>query len=349
MSSRITNNMMVRNYRNSLRTNLGNLSSSNSRLSTQRTFNKASENVTGASRALRIRKMLADNERYCDNIETLSNRYDTADAAMRSLSGVYQRMNDLVTRGLNGVYNEHDRAVMANEVEKLRDEALSLANIKYGDQYVFNSAGNETGAPPFSVDENGKLCYNGNTTPIDQLVPNANGKAAVNDGNGNLTAIDYDGVNYLDVGLGLSENSSGAYNFDTKSVVQASISGIDMFGYGVGDTGMPNNFYGLFSDISDALTSGNMDVLGTALTALEDSHNHILMSLSDLGNQYNFLEDMSTQANDNKISLQQLQNDIEAVNLSEEIMYNSQFEMAWTVSLQIGSSLLPQSIFDFLR
>ena len=51
MASRITNSMMVRNYRNSLRTNLGHLTKSNDRLSTQRAFNKASENITDASRA----------------------------------------------------------------------------------------------------------------------------------------------------------------------------------------------------------------------------------------------------------------------------------------------------------
>lgn len=349
MASRITNNIMIRNYMGNLRTNLGSLSRSNDKLSTQRSFNKASQNVTGAAKALRVRKLLNDNARYADSAASLAKKQDTADSALRSLSGIYDDITHLVMQGSTDTVNESDRAVIANQIDKLRDEALSIANTKFGSEYVFCSAGNADNSAPFSVNADGKLCFNGNTTPVDELVKDSNGNAAVDNGDGTTTEILYNGTNYIDVGLGLSSTGSGgSITVDSKSVIRASFSGVDIFGYGTDSNGLPTNFYGLFSRISADLTSGNTEGLITDMDSLSKSHDNVLMSISELGGDMNFLSDISEQLADDEVSLKELQNDVEAVDLAEEIMFNSQYEMAWTVTLQLGGNLLPKSIFDFL-
>lgn len=349
MGTRITNNITVRNYLKGMRSNLSNLSSSNEKLTTQRSFNKASENVTGASRALRVRKLLNDNERNISSADTLSSRLDTADSNLRSMSSIYQSMTDLVTRGMNGTMSNQDRQILANEVNNLRDQALSIANSKYGNNYLFCSAGNADGSAPFTVGNNGLLYYNGNTTPIDQMVTDSSGNIAIDNGDGTTTEIDYNGSNYLDIGLGLSvSGTSGSYQLDTRTAVKSSLSGLDIFGYGVDQNGVPNNFYSLFSDIADDLSTGNISALSKELSTLTTSHDNLLISLADIGNTSSFVENVSSQLQNDRVSLQELQNSVESVDLAEEIMYNKEFEMAWTVTLQLGSNILPKTIFDFL-
>lgn len=350
MATRITSNSMVRTYLGNMRTNLGGLSRSNEKLSTQRSFNRASENITDAARALRARKLLNDNERYSDSAASLAKKLDTADAALRSMSGLYNDITYLVMQGSTDTMSQLDRDVIANQIDKLREEALSIANTKYGNEYIFSAAGNADNAVPFIVNSNGKLCFNGNETPIDSLVKNpVNGKVSERVGD-ELKEIKYNGTNYIDVGLGLTATCNQCcVRFDEKTVLRSSYSGVEMFGYGTDENGRPVNFYGLFTEISDHLRNGNSAELMTDLDSLSNSTDHLLMSLSEIGGDSNFLSDVTEQLLEDEVSLKEMQNDIESIDIAEEIMYNAQYEMAWTVTLQIGSSLLPQSIFDFLR
>ncbi len=349
MGTRITNNITVRNYLNGMRSNLSNLSSSNQKLTTQRAFNRASENVTGAAQALRVRKLLNDNERNIANADTLSSRLDTADSNLRALSDIYERMNDLILHGMNDTMSNQDRQILATEVNNLRDQALSIANSKYGDQYLFCSAGNADGSMPFVVGNDQKLYYNGNTTPIDQLVTDSNGKVATDNGDGTTTEVSYNGANYLDIGLGLSVSGSGAsFTIDARTAVPSSLSGLDIFGYGVDQNGVPKNFFSLFGNIAEHLSSGNTSALGQELSALSVSHDSLLIAIADIGNNVNFVENVASQLENDRVSLQKLQNSVESIDLAEEIMHNKEFEMAWTVTLQLGGNILPKTIFDFL-
>ncbi len=349
MASRITNSSMTRTYLGNMRKNLGSLNRSNEKLSTQRSFNKASENIGDAARALRIRKLLNDNERYSDSAASLAKKLDTADSALRSMSGIYNDITNLVMQASNDTLSQLDRDVIANQIEKLRDEALSIANTKYGNEYIFSAAGNADNSVPFKVNDDGKLCFNGNDTPIDLLVEGANGKPSVNNG-GAVTEIMYNGTNYIDVGLGLtSTGTGGGITVNEKSVVKASYSGAEMFGYGVDKNGRPVNFYGLFSEISANVRSGNTSAMVTDMESLSLSNDKLLISLAEIGSDSNFLSDISDRLTEDETALKEMQNDIESIDIAEEIMYNAEFEMAWTVTLQIGGSLLPQSIFDFLR
>lgn len=350
MATRITNSSMTRTYLGNMRKNLKGLTGSNQKLSTQRSFSKASENVTDASRALRVRKLMNDNERFSDSAAGLSKKLDTIDSSMQEMSSIYNDITNLVMQASNDTMSDTDREVIANQIDKLRDEALNIANTKYGNEYIFSAAGNADNSAPFSVNADGKLCFNGNTTPVDEMVKDANGNPATDNKDGTTTEISYNGTNYLDIGLGISgSNEGGTITVDTKTMVRSSYSGVELFGYGTDENGYPTNFYGLFSSLSDSIRSGNGISMAEGLEALSESHNQLLIAVAEVGSDNVFLEDITDQLAEDETSLKELQNDIESIDIAEEIMYNAEYEMAWTVTLQIGGNLLPQSIFDFLR
>ena len=49
------------------------------------------------------------------------------------------------------------------------------------------------------------------------------------------------------------------------------------------------------------------------------------------------------------MNLKERQKDLEAVDLAGESINNKAYEAAWMVTLQLGSSLIPPSIFDFMK
>lgn len=343
-TARITRNMITRSYRGNLNRNLSDLAGSNNRLSTQRSFSKASENMAGAARALRVRKALAANERTSASAKDLVGRLDTAGDQMATLSGMFQDLTDLTTRALNGTYSEDDRTIMANEIKNLAKEVYTIANSTYSGHYLFNSAGNADNSAPFSLDADGNLLYNGNTTIVDDMVELNGVPCDPTSGN----PIKYNGTNYIDIGLGLTaDETTGQFNPDT--VVNGSLSGLDILGYGVDDAGLPKNIYSLLMRTGEDMANGDMDMVQKELLAIGEAHDRLLAQVANVGNAISFAESWQDQIAIEEITLKELQTEIEGIDIPEEIMYNQQFEMAWTVTLQTGAQLLPTSIFDFLR
>ena len=55
-------------------------------------------------------------------------------------------------------------AALASEVSGILQQAVTLANSQYGDQYIFG--GTSTATAPFSIDATGNVTYNGNSNYI---------------------------------------------------------------------------------------------------------------------------------------------------------------------------------------
>jgi flagellar hook-associated protein 3 FlgL len=49
------------------------------------------------------------------------------------------------------------------------------------------------------------------------------------------------------------------------------------------------------------------------------------------------------------VNLKKRQQSLEGVNLETEAVNNKSYESAWMVTLQLGSSIIPPSIFDFMK
>lgn len=343
---RITHNMMTRNYMSNLNKNLRNLTQSNDKLSSQRSFNKSWENVSGANRALRVREMLQDNDRYTANLQDITGTYTAAEDSMRAVSDVLANVGNKLLHASNGSLSNQDREQIAKEIENLQNEVFQITNMEYNNKHVFSAAGSATGGAPFTYDPNGKLLFNG--TPVDDMQVNADGQPMKPDGSG---PIDFNKHNYIDVGLGLKmqDDGKGGTELDTRTALRSTFSGVEVFGFGTEANGMPNNLVSLLGKISNDMKTGNSDTLMEDFDHLRLQQNKLLMNVTDVGNLSSYSEQLTDRIRNDTLNLQTMQNNVEAVPLSEEIMYNKDFEMAWMVTLQLGSKILPPSIFDFMR
>ena len=162
--------------------------------------------------------------------------------------------------------------------------------------------------------------------------------------------MEYTSQNYLDVGIGhtFKQNADGTFSINPETVHQFTYSGVEVFGAGK-TNGHANNVYTFLGEIVDSMNNNNMDLLGEQLNHIKDVRENLLTSITEIGVRTNFLDNMEDIHKNDLLNFQTRQKDVEAVDLPQEAMNNKNHEMAWMVTLQMGSKILPSSLFDFLR
>lgn len=162
--------------------------------------------------------------------------------------------------------------------------------------------------------------------------------------------MDYISQNYLDIGVGhtFKQNEDGTFSINPETVHQFTYSGVEVFGAGK-TNGHANNVYTFLGEIVDSMNNNNMDLLGEQLNHIKDVQENLLTSITEIGVRTNFLDNMEDIHKNDLLNFQTRQKDVEAVDLPQEAMNNKNHEMAWMVTLQMGSKILPSSLFDFLR
>jgi len=345
---RVTQRSTVRNYMRNLNRNISNLNNSTGKLSTMRKFEKVSDNTTSAAKAFKVREQLYKNEQYKSNIDEVRNELYAAENNLMNINDILKTVKEKVIQGINGTYTEESRDILANEISNLKEQIVMNLNSKYGDKYLFGGSNNDSAA--FTVSPNGKLMFNGMALENIEKDPTT-GKPSISNGAVPpvYTPISENKDMYVDMGLGMVMDGDSV---DIKTAVKVSVSPLDIVGYGTetkdGLT-MPNNIYDILTSMETNLRENDMDDMPALLDQFDDISIDYLTNLTDLGSRTQFLDQTSSKLDSDIFSLQQEQNQLEGLDVAAESMNNKMFEMSWMVSLQIGSKILPPSIFDFMR
>ena len=85
------------------------------------------------------------------------------------------------------------------------------------------------------------------------------------------------------------------------------------------------------------------------MNQLKESTDRILVQVTDIGTRYAYLENSINRLENEKLNLTVQQNHLESIDYEEEKITNKSYDMAYQISLQLGSKVLPLSIFDFMR
>ncbi|MCG0239906.1 MAG: flagellar hook-associated protein FlgL [Firmicutes bacterium] len=109
-------------------------------------------------------------ERYKTNIADAKARLEQTDLALQQLVSVVVRVRELAIQGANASSSDLSRNASAEEVERLLEAAVDIANSQYAGKYLF--AGTASDAPAFSI-AGGVVTYNGNSDKIyREIAPN---------------------------------------------------------------------------------------------------------------------------------------------------------------------------------
>lgn len=112
-----------------------------------KTIQKPSDNPEGTTEVLAIRSRQADSIQYGKNSVMAKSQLEYTENALTDLTDVLSRAKELAVAQSSGTYNTDARKSVAEEVNQLYMQALSIANKRLGSKYIFS--GTKTLTRPF--------------------------------------------------------------------------------------------------------------------------------------------------------------------------------------------------------
>ena len=333
---RISDRQNQRNYLKNLEQAKTAYAETNERIASGNRFTRISDDVSAATKALKVRSVKAKTEEYYDNVKAVNEQLSTTENAMTSINDTLSAVHTKVLSALSSTSADSGRQAIAKQIEAMRDEVLQFANTKYNDSFVLG--GSTAKVAPFSMDASGNLLYNGvNVNDITQ----SGGKYY--DGGGN--EIPMSGDTYVDIGLGLTMTGS-AVKSDTA--MKTSYSGLELLGFGKDSDGNPKNVINMLTELKDSLTNYDADKVGAYDNQLVSFSTGFRGYLTDIGAKTSFLDTIEKRT-DSSIDTYQAQiSRLVGIDDAEEATNQSMNDYVLKAVLSMGSKIIPVSLMDFL-
>ncbi|PLV57638.1 flagellar hook-associated protein FlgL [Thermotoga sp. SG1] len=135
---RVTNKMISDRVLFNIQTSLKRIAKLHDQLSSGYKVRYPSDDAVVAKRASDImtrKRELEQFQRNIDHIQTYVNAYDSA---LQTVSAISQRLRELLVRAANGTLSKAEREAIAEEIDKIRDNLVEIANTRIGNEYIFS-------------------------------------------------------------------------------------------------------------------------------------------------------------------------------------------------------------------
>lgn len=304
------------------------MSKINNRVLTERKFLRASEDPSGAAKALVIRRGLDKCEMYKTNLDTAKGIFETAETSILRISEITTTATDSIIQGVNGSQGDDDRKIIAKALRNMAGEMINQANTDYADRKLFGGTNNESG--PFSYDE---------TTDIVSF----NG---VNIDTNDINLFPQTKDIYVDVGMGIKFDAAG--NVDKQTAMNVALNGAKILGYGTDSDGDSQNIIKLTLDAAKALEANDIGSAKNLLNKIHGASSKVMIGVTDIGSMQKAVDYNTTRVEDEEYNLKVAQKSVEGVDTAEEITKYKTAEAAYNATLAMGSKVIPRSIFDFI-
>ena len=368
---RITTNGTLRMYKSNLMQTTGSLNSAMTKLMTQRNFNSYASSPAAATRAFKIHSSLNATRVQAANNETVKNKFDTAYQVLDIVgSDIADSMAKIpALEGLNGP-NETNVNELGKVLRSGAEAIVQSMNSQYDSKFLFGGADTEN--PPFAIEpgSDGKsyITFRGvridDPNTLDDEYLDENGNPVPNpDGTGNYTNKEMldkwnEETQFVDIGLGFKLDGNG--DVVDSTAFDSALSGIDFIGYGVDEEGDPQNMASLMLRMAEIFErydtescewgeEGDYAQAQELLNKMNDSRDNVIQKWSALSAESTFLNTNATQLETTFASLNTERSTIEDIDMIDTITELSWAQVCYSAALQVGTSVIPQSLMDYLK
>lgn len=359
---RITTNATLFNYRYNLMNNTNLMNNAMTKVMTQRQFNSYATNPAAATRAFKIHSSLNAVQAQYANNQTVTSKFETAWSNIQSiLDDLTDEMGKVpALKGLNDTNIEN----LDSQAQVLRGAAegiIQSMNAKYDDDYIF--AGSDNREPPFAIDDDGFITYRGiqidnpETLKNDYIGPDGKPVPNPDDPGKNYTNEQMlkqwaeDDPLYVDIGLGFALDDQDKVIDSTA--FDASISGIDILGYGVDEDGNPKNIASIMLRLADVFENYDKDTdkekAQKLVDAFDKSQKAVIDKHAQLDVKTGFLNTNGMQLDANFAALNEERVSLEMVDPADAITELMWAQTCYSAALQVGTNVIPQSLMDYLK
>jgi len=333
---RISTSMMMKKYAEVLNNKYGDINKYANQISTTRAFSTASENPVAAMQTIKSCHEYTENQQYQNNVSQAKSWIQATETTVTEINDILKAAKEKATEMLNGTNSADDYKNYAVAMMSYRDEIVSTLNTSFGGQYIFG--GSTKGPAPFKLDDDGNLMYYDYNAPTPGYV-NIN----------TLTKTDVENMKVtspIDIGIGLTKTGS---TLDKNSYFERATSGLSVIisDYsGAGETA--GNIVDNLTAIINALNSNNPDQLNNALSNIQNAQDAVLKVKVELGEKTNMLKAVESRLTNNESNIiNSLANSME-VDAVEAILNLNISQVIYKESMSVASSILQQSLIDFL-
>lgn len=327
---RVTQSMMTRQYLGSSNSALNNMNKAHNKVLTQRKFLRGSEDAVSASKALIIRRNMEKDDMYKANLETAEGIFSTAEKSLLTISKISTTVADSLLNGANGTNGQSELDILAKQIRNSANEMVRNMNAEFADRRLFGGTNNTTSAFAYD-DATNTLTFNGVDINSENMSDFPNTESGV----------------FTDVGLGISFLPDG--NVDRQTVMDISLNGAKILGHGVDADGDPKNIISLSFEAARALEAGDSVKARGLVDKINASKSNMMVGITDLGNRQQAVDYSKERVENDKFSLTSAQQQTEGIDAALEITNYKVAEMAYNATLSMGSKIIPNSIFDFIR
>lgn len=351
---RIAQRTITRNYKRGLNNTLVKQAQSLERATSGIAFKRLSQNVSDGVRAMHVQEQRVKSEKNLETVESLLLEFKSVDSNLDSMEAVLQTAQERLTKALNDSYGSESREILAKEIASIKDNIMQFANAQFAGKFMYSGTNNYEA--PFGVDTDGKATFNG--IKLEDIYKR-DGKYYYKDSASVEQLVPHSSDIYMDIGLGIKMQNGEA---DPRTAFKVSVSGLELIGFGEAVDGavhpeakIANNLFDLFDQIekavynSDAANTSSEVGMDNGLNQLISLTDKMRLSRSELGSRMGYLNSTKTQLDSDILNLTETESRLVTADPAEEAINMKNYEYSWLATLQLGSSILPTSLLDFLR
>jgi flagellar hook-associated protein 3 FlgL len=146
---RVTGHMIRQKILRNMQSAIERLQFSQVQLATGKRILQPSDDPIGMSKDIRVRALLADKEQFQKNIEDALGWIDNTEPSVDQILADVVELKEIAIRGASDTLGSPERAALAQQVEHLIQQIVTLSNDRYGQRYVF--AGTYTLTEPYTA------------------------------------------------------------------------------------------------------------------------------------------------------------------------------------------------------
>ncbi|OGL41975.1 MAG: flagellar hook-associated protein 3 [Candidatus Schekmanbacteria bacterium RBG_13_48_7] len=148
------------------------MDAANLQITSGKRINKPSDDPSSYSTILNLKNVVSQGEQYIRNIDRSLTFLQINDSTFQQVENLIMESKDLTMEAADDTVSADARKAIAEKIDSIREEMISLANTKFLNRYIFS--GTQTLTEPFK-DTGGSVVYSGNSENINiQVERNVN-------------------------------------------------------------------------------------------------------------------------------------------------------------------------------
>ena len=257
----------------------------------------------------RLKSILGRQDSYAGNITTAQTRLNLEDSTLGSATNALIRIKELAIQAANDTVDSSARAAIANEMQGMRDQLLSLANTQdTGGNYIFS--GSKTKTPAFQTNADGSITYQGDQARTNIAV-----------GERSTTTV----------------NRSG-----TSAFVRVVRTAGDGSSAGVG-------FFQSIDDLIAGTKTSTLRAIQRGMTEVDKLSDGVTLARADVGTKLNVLDQQSSILTDTKLTVKTALSSVEDLDLASAITKMNVQMTAMQAAQSSFAKISQLSLFNYLR